>query len=31
VLYATRKVKELCNTDQRVNEDYTNLLRTLTS
>jgi len=31
VLYATRKIKELCDTDPRVEEDYTNLLRTLTS
>ncbi len=31
VLYATRKVQELRNADQRVEEDYGNLLRILTS
>jgi chromosomal replication initiator protein len=31
VLYATRKVIELRNSDQRVDEDYGNLLRILTS
>jgi chromosomal replication initiator protein len=31
VLYATRKVSELRNGDTRVDEDYANLLRTLTS
>jgi chromosomal replication initiator protein len=31
VLYATRKVSELRNSDTRVEEDYSNLLRTLTS
>ncbi len=29
VLYATRKVVELCETDTRIAEDYRNLLRTL--
>lgn len=29
VLYATRKVSELCKKDQRFNEDYKNLLRIL--
>jgi chromosomal replication initiator protein len=31
VLYATRKVTELRHADTRVDEDYANLLRTLTS
>jgi chromosomal replication initiator protein len=31
VLYATRKVAELRETDQRVSEDYNNLLRTLSN
>jgi len=31
VLHATRKVKELRESDARIAEDYTNLLRTLTS
>jgi len=31
VLHACRKVAELRNTDNRINEDYNNLLRTLTS
>jgi chromosomal replication initiator protein len=31
VLHACRKVTELRNTDNRINEDYNNLLRTLTS
>jgi chromosomal replication initiator protein len=30
VLHATRKVKELRESDARIAEDYTNLLRTLT-
>lgn len=29
VLHATRKVKELCESDQKIDEDYKNLLRTL--
>ena len=31
VLYATRKIAELRETDQRVSEDYNNLLRTLSN
>ncbi len=31
VLYATRKIAELRDTDQRVAEDYNNLLRTLSN
>ena len=31
VLHACRKVKELCETDFRIQEDYNNLLRTLTA
>jgi chromosomal replication initiator protein len=31
VLYATRKVAELRETDPRIQEDYTNLLRILNS
>jgi chromosomal replication initiator protein len=31
VLHATRKVKELVDSDASVEEDYKNLLRTLTS
>jgi len=31
VLYATRKIAELKDTDKRVDEDYSNLLRTLSS
>jgi len=31
VLYATRKIAELRDTDQRVSEDYNNLLRTLSN
>ncbi|MGD2119933.1 MAG: chromosomal replication initiator protein DnaA [Chromatiales bacterium] len=31
VLYATRKIAELKDSDKRVNEDYSNLLRTLSS
>lgn len=31
VLYATRKIAELKDTDKRIDEDYSNLLRTLSS
>jgi chromosomal replication initiator protein len=31
VLHATRKVAELRDSDLRINEDYNNLLRTLTT
>jgi chromosomal replication initiator protein len=31
VLHACRKIKELCETDFRIKEDYNNLLRTLTA
>ena len=31
VLHATRKVRELRDSDVRINEDYNNLLRTLTT
>ncbi len=31
VLHATRKIDELCNLDIRIQEDYRNLLRTLTT
>jgi len=31
VLYATRKIAELRDIDQRVAEDYNNLLRTLSN
>jgi len=31
VLHATRKIAELCETDADISEDYTNLLRTLTT
>jgi chromosomal replication initiator protein len=30
VLHACRRIKELRDTEQRIAEDYTNLLRTLT-
>jgi chromosomal replication initiator protein len=31
VLHATRKIRSLCETDGGIEEDYKNLLRTLTS
>ena len=31
VLHAVRKIEELRERDQRINEDYSNLLRTMTS